>query len=115
VNGKNKNKNKNKNRKVRWPAATEPSRGSGKIDKIKKKICYPLQMSEKCGTNPTVTKVFKSLLNLCCTVSNRMRRKKKFLNVFKKLSKSCQKNVKKFSKLSRNCQQGKLSKNCQKL
>jgi hypothetical protein len=34
----------------------------------------------------------------------------KFQKVVKKLSKSCQKNVKKFSKLSRNCQKGKWSK-----
>jgi hypothetical protein len=44
----------NKNRIVRWPAATELRRGSRMIDEIKK-ICYPLHMSEKCGTNPTVT------------------------------------------------------------
>jgi IS4 transposase len=58
-------------------------------------------MSEKCATNPTVTELFQSLLNLCCTISNRIKKNvvKKVVKKFSDVSKSCQKVVKKLSKV----------------
>jgi hypothetical protein len=71
-------------------------------------------MSEKCGTNPTVTYVFKSLLNQCRTISNRSppppkKMSKKLSKSFQKFLKSCQKSCQKVvKKMSKSCQSCKI-------